>query len=102
MQPSFQYHLFFCLNERPVGDAIGCCSSKGAKELFNYMKAKAKELGLKNIRINKAGCLSTCVQGIALVIYPENCWYSVKTVADIDLLLKMHFIEHKRAESLLM
>lgn len=102
MQPSFQYHLFFCLNKRSNQSAAGCCASKNAEELFIYMKNKVKTMGLKNIRINKSGCLSTCAQGIAVVIYPENTWYSLKSKQDIDTLIEVHFIKQQKAKSLLM
>ncbi|MBV18145.1 MAG: ferredoxin, partial [Thalassospira sp.] len=42
----YQAHVFVCQNERPNGHERGCCNSKGATKLRNYMKARAKELGL--------------------------------------------------------
>ena len=54
------------------------------------MKARAKELGLAEIRINTAGCLDRCECGPTVVIYPEGVWYSIATRADVDEVLEVH------------
>ena len=49
------------------------------------MKARAKELGLGDMRVNSAGCLDRCERGASVgVIYPEGIWYTVQTKADVD------------------
>src|SRR5690349_21653830 len=65
-------HVFCCTNTRPAGHPRGCCSEKGAEKLRNYMKVRAKELGLRTTRINAAGCLDRCEFGPTMVIYPEG------------------------------
>ena len=40
----FKSHVFMCMNQRMEGHERGCCASKGAIKLRNYMKAKVKEL----------------------------------------------------------
>ena len=86
----YEKHVFICTNERPAGHERGCCASKGSDTLRGYMKSRAKELGIKNIRINSAGCLDRCEFGPAMVIYPEGIWYSPKTTEDIDRILEGH------------
>ena len=86
----YEKHVFICTNERPAGHERGCCASKGSDKLRGYMKSRAKELGIKNIRINSAGCLDRCEFGPAMVIYPEGIWYSPKTTEDIDRILEGH------------
>ena len=49
--PYYQAHVFCCVNERPAGHKRGCCKSRGAEPLRNYMKARAKELILTARRI---------------------------------------------------
>lgn len=66
------------------------------------MKTRIKELGLKNIRVNKAGCLDQCEQGPAVVIYPEGAWYSIKTIEDAEALIQDHLIKEQKAIDLLM
>ena len=66
------------------------------------MKARAKELGVRDVRINQAGCLDRCEFGPALVIYPEGVWYSPKTREDVDAILQAHLVEGERARHLML
>ena len=98
----YRTHVFCCTNERPAGHPRGCCKAKGSERLRNYMKARAKELGLKDVRINASGCLDRCELGPSVVVYPEGVWYSVRTPEDVDEILKVHLIEGGRVERLMM
>lgn len=88
--PYYRAHVFCCTNERPAGHPRGCCKAKGSEKLRDYMKARAKELGLADVRVNTAGCLDRCECGPTMVIYPEGVWYSVATRADVDEILDVH------------
>jgi (2Fe-2S) ferredoxin len=83
----FQNHIFCCTNQRPDDHARGSCAAKGGERLRNYMKDKAKELGIAQTRINGAGCLDRCEHGAVLVIYPQGIWYRAETKSDIDAIL---------------
>ena len=97
----FQKHIFICINERKTDDARGCCSSRGALELLNYMKGRIHELGLKGkVRVNKAGCLDACAQGPTLVIYPDDTWYAPRTREDIEEILTEHIQSNRPVERL--
>jgi (2Fe-2S) ferredoxin len=100
--PYYQAHVFCCVNERPAGHARGCCKSKGAEKLRNYMKARAKELGLNEVRINQAGCLDRCELGPTVVIYPEGIWYAVASIEDAEAILQQHLIGGQRVEHLML
>lgn len=56
------------------------------------MKARAKELGLDDVRINQAGCLDRCEHGPTVVVYPEGVWYCVRSRDDVDEILLSHLI----------
>ena len=71
-QPFFDFHVFVCTNRRPDGHARGSCAARGAEKLRDYMKARAKELGLLRVRINTSGCLDRCERGPCIVVYPEG------------------------------
>jgi (2Fe-2S) ferredoxin len=86
----YRAHVFCCTNERAPGHPRGCCMEKGAVELRDYMKKRAKALGLEGVRINNAGCLDRCELGPNLVIYPEGVWYTYRNQADIDEILETH------------
>ena len=98
----YRRHVFCCTNERPAGHPRGCCKEKSAEKLRNYMKARAKELGLDDVRINASGCLDRCELGPTMVIYPEGVWYSCKTSADIDEVLINHVQRGLRVERLML
>lgn len=98
----YRQHVFCCTNVRPQGHPRGSCSEKGSEKLRNYMKARAKELGLKDVRINSAGCLDRCELGATMVIYPEGVWYSYHTTADIDEILETHLVQGGRVARLML
>jgi len=100
--PYFQAHVFVCCNRRPDGHKRGSCAASGSEALRDYMKARAKELGLRGIRINQAGCLDRCEFGPTLVIYPQGIWYRVRTREEVDEVLTAHLVEGGRAHRLML
>ena len=97
----YKYHVFFCTNKREQGHPRGCCADKTALKLRNIMKIKTKALGIKNVRINTAGCLDKCEFGPTVVIYPDAVWYSVKTEKDVDDIINDHLLNGKPVKKLL-
>jgi (2Fe-2S) ferredoxin len=98
----FEAHLFVCCNRRPDGHPRGSCAAKGSEALRDYMKARAKELGIRNVRVNSAGCLDRCERGPVMVIYPEGIWYKIETREDVDAVLQAHLVEGGRATALML
>lgn len=98
----FEHHIFCCNNKREPGHTRGCCAEKGADGLRDYMKQRAKELGIPSTRVNQAGCLDRCEQGPCVVIYPEGVWYSPKTKEDVDTILREHVMGGKVVNSLML
>jgi (2Fe-2S) ferredoxin len=98
----YRVHVFCCTNERPPGHPRGCCKEKGSEKLRNYLKARAKEEGLCNVRINASGCLDRCELGPAMVIYPEGVWYRYETASDLDEILERHVKHGGRVSRLLL
>ena len=101
-EPFYRAHVFCCTNVRPQGHPRGCCANGNSVRLRDYMKARAKELGLEGVRINASGCLDRCELGPTMVIYPEGVWYSYATPEDIDEILQTHLIEGGRVRRLMM
>ena len=100
--PFYDAHVFVCCNRRPDGHPRGSCAARGSEKLRDYMKVRAKEMGLKRVRVNMAGCLDRCELGPCVVIYPEGVWYKVETNADVDLILERHVRDGGRAEELML
>jgi len=98
----YRKHVFCCVNERPAGHPRGCCKAKGSERLRNYMKARAKEFGLDDVRINQSLCLDRCELGPTMVIYPEGVWYSYRTPADVDEILRVHVRDGGRVQRLML
>lgn len=70
-------HVFVCVNERNERNPKGCCASKDSLEIMTQIKRTMKDKGIKDIRVNKSGCLGCCENGISCVIYPEGTWYTI-------------------------
>ncbi len=100
--PFYDAHVFVCCNRRQDGHPRGSCAAKGSERLRDYMKARAKELGIKGVRINSAGCLDRCELGPCVVIYPEGVWYRVDSTEDVDVVLQAHLVEGGRAKALML
>jgi|TARA_B100001750_G_scaffold222071_1_gene211166 (2Fe-2S) ferredoxin len=98
----YKYHIFCCTNVRHPKNSRGSCGQKGSGDLRDYMKAKAKELGIKDCRVNTSGCLDKCELGPTMVIYPDNVWYRYKSKEDIDEILDSHCLHGRLVERLLM
>jgi (2Fe-2S) ferredoxin len=87
----YQRHIFFCLNERPNGEA--CCAEHDAQGAFERCKSLVKAAGLAGpgqVRVNKSGCLDRCAAGPVAVVYPEAVWYSYVDASDIDEIVESH------------
>ena len=100
--PYYRLHVFCCMNQRPAGHPRGCCLDKGSGKLRDYMKARAKELGFADVRINQSGCLDRCELGPTIVIYPDGVWYRADSNADIDEILEKHVGRGERVARLMM
>jgi (2Fe-2S) ferredoxin len=98
----YEAHVFCCTNERPAGHPRGCCKAKGAERLRDYMKLRAKELGLAHVRINSSGCLDRCELGPTMVIYPEGVWYNIQTREEVDEVMRRHLLAGERVERLML
>jgi (2Fe-2S) ferredoxin len=100
--PYYARHVFCCTNERAPGHTRGCCKAKGSERLRDYLKSRAKQAGLTDVRINASGCLDRCELGPTMVIYPEGVWYSYANEADLDEILRTHLIEGGRVKRLML
>lgn len=83
---SYKAHLFICT---AAPDKKGKCGHKGSEELRSALKKACKqEPWGDQVRINTAGCMDYCEEGIAAVLYPEGKWFLNQTQDDFDRLFK--------------
>lgn len=88
----YQQHIFVCLNERPADNQTGDCLRRGAQAYLDQLKQGTIAAGLKNIRINRAGCLGQCEKGPCAVVYPEGVWYRFDDASDVQRVLDEHLV----------
>jgi len=98
----YRRHVFVCLNERDPSDPKGCCKHRGSDAVFKVLKEGVAKAGLKDVRINRAGCMEHCAHGPSVVVYPEAVWYRVPTAEDAREILASHIVGGKVVERLLM
>lgn len=99
----YQYHVFFCTNQRGNGEA--CCANFDAQAMRDYAKQRTKALGLHKdgkCRINSAGCLNRCAEGPVMVVYPEAIWYTWVDQQDIDEIIDSHLQNGQPVERLML
>ena len=100
--PFYGAHIFVCTNRRPENHPRGSCAARGSEKLRDYMKARAKELKIPDIRVNTAGCLERCEFGPAMVIYPEGVWYRPTGIEDVEEILQVHVLGGGRVRRLML
>lgn len=98
----YRHHVFLCVNERESSHPRSCCAARGSVELREYMKKRAKAIGIKDIRVNSSGCLERCELGPSMVIYPQGIWYRYESVRDIEEILQKHIVEGQVVERLVL
>ena len=86
----YRLRIFCCTNQHPIGHHRVSCAELGSVDLQDYMKARAREIGLSNIRINAAGSLDRCELGPTVVGYPDGIWCHLDTHQDVDEILEQH------------
>jgi (2Fe-2S) ferredoxin len=97
----YQYHLFFCTNQR--SDGCNSCGDHNAQAMRDHAKARCKALGIHGegkVRINSAGCLDRCSEGPVVVVYPDEVWYRYVDREDIDEIIDSHLLQGQPVDRL--
>jgi (2Fe-2S) ferredoxin len=101
MTKKYQKHIFICINERDENNPKGDCARCGGKDIRLKFVQLINKHGLKGkVRANKSGCLDVCELGAAVVIYPDNIWYTQVTVNDVDEIFETSIIKDGIVERL--
>lgn len=98
----YQKHIFFCTNIKDRNRK--CCSQGDASNMSEYLKSKLKSLDLwgeGKMRVSTSGCLGFCRKGPAMVIYPEDLWYTYSCEADIDEIFQNSILHNRIVKRLL-
>ena len=101
--PRYERHVFVCENARDASDPRGCCAARSGAEVRARLKEAVAAAGLKGrVRVNSAGCLGQCAEGVTVVVYPEAAWYGRVTVDDVDRIVREHLVGGRPVRDLLM
>ena len=101
MMPKYQKHIFICINERDQNSPKGDCARCGGPEIRMRFVKLINQHGLKGkIRANKSGCLDVCELGAAVVIYPDNIWYTQVQLEDVDEIFEASILNNNVVDRL--
>ena len=70
-------HVFVCTNQRDPLKTRECCAEKNSLEIMTRLKRAVRASGINDVRVNKAGCLDQCENGVSCVVYPQGIWYTI-------------------------
>lgn len=85
---TYKAHLFICTNDRGPNGKRESCGPKGAQELRDKVKTACHKFPKGTVRINGAGCLDKCEQGITAVLYPKGEWFLNLQNTDVEKLVQ--------------
>jgi (2Fe-2S) ferredoxin len=86
MEPIFDAHVFICTNDRGNDGKRPSCAHRGSNDLRDKVKTACRGLG--KVRVNSAGCLDQCEEGVAVVVYPSGNWLLNSGPADADKIVE--------------
>ena len=97
----YKKHIFICVNERPENSPKGSCAQCGGSDIRMRFIELINHHGLKGVvRANKSGCLDACEFGVAVVVYPDEIWYTNVTLSDVDDIFNATIINDEPLERL--
>ena len=78
------------------------CSSSHSQALIDELNRELEEKGLLGeVQVIKTGCFGLCALGPVGVVYPEGCFYSHVTEADIPEIVEEHILKGRIVTRLL-
>jgi len=86
-------HILIC-------HGTGCTSSKSPAIMEKFIET-LKEKNIDNVRVVKTGCFGLCSKGPIVIIRPEDTFYSMVTVDDVEEIVNSHIINGEIVQRLL-
>ena len=91
--PGKEKHILVC-------GGTGCTSSHSA-EIISKLENTLKEKNIDNVRVIRTGCFGLCARGPIIVVRPEDTFYAMASVNDVDEIVEKHIINGEIVERLL-
>lgn len=83
-----------------VCSGTGCTSSK-APEIIKKLQKKFEEENIDNVKVIQTGCFGLCAKGPIVVVRPEDTFYALVNIDDIDDIINIHIKKNGIVERLL-
>ncbi len=81
----FKKLILVCVRSR---ENSACCSARGAEDFFDELKL-AMATRDPNVRVVQTQCLGNCIDGLTVVIQPDNRWFGHVTSDDIAEIVRI-------------
>ena len=95
--PEHARHVLLCTGPR--------CTQRGALQLWKALRRRLLELQRievpDGVLLTRTHCQFPCNLGPVLTVYPERCWYGVRSKADAVRLVDVHLVGGEVLEELL-
>lgn len=72
----------------------GCTSSK-SEDIIQKFRSLIKEKNIENVKVIQTGCFGLCAKGPIVIIRPEDTFYAMVKVEDVEDIVNTHLIERK-------
>ena len=83
-----------------VCGGTGCTSSK-SNEIIEKLEEVIKQEKLENVRVIRTGCFGLCAKGPIVIVRPENTFYALVKIKDVEDIINLHIKEGQIVERLL-
>ena len=91
--PGKEKHILVC-------GGTGCTSSHSA-EIISKLENCLKEKNIDNVRVIRTGCFGLCARGPIIVVRPEDTFYAMASVDDVEEIIEKHIMNGEIVERLL-
>ncbi len=95
----YRRHVLLCTGPK-------CCTPEEGLAAWEVLKQQLKDKGLATgenaCYRTKVGCLRICVQGPALVVYPEGTWYHGMSAERTPEFVQQHLVEGRPLEEMIL
>ena len=70
------------------------CTSSGSAKIHEVMEQELIKQGIDSeVKVVMTGCFGLCALGPIMIVYPEGCFYSRVTEADIPEIVEEHLLK---------
>ena len=91
--PGKEKHILVC-------GGTGCTSSHSG-EIISKLENCLKEKNIDNVRVIRTGCFGLCARGPIIVVRPEDTFYAMASVDDVEEIVEKHIVNGEIVERLL-